>query len=226
MEPIPVLHEEKHFAVVVKPTGVLSQSAQTTAGGAPDMIELLKARLHSVIYPVHRLDRETAGVMLYAKTKKGAAALSSLAADGALEKHYLAVVHGAPEPECGELRDLLFHDVKKNKSYVVTRQRAGVKEARLAYERLAVAELDGESVSLVRVRLYTGRTHQIRVQFSSRRMPLVGDNRYGSRAGGELALFAESLAFVHPFSGERVAFSAKPENERFKTFGTIAVGGK
>ena len=219
MEPIVVLHEEKHFAVAVKPAGVLSQPAPQATGSAPDMISLLAEQLASDIFPVHRLDRETAGVMLYAKTSFGAAKLSELVAQGGLEKQYLAAVHGVPEPEKGEMRDLLWHDAKKNKSYVVTRQRGGVREALLDYERLAVSEYAGLPVSLVRVRLHTGRTHQIRVQFSSRGMPLVGDSRYGSREKCELCLLAERMSFVNPFTHGSASFAAKPKNEIFALFG-------
>ena len=126
------------------------------------------------------------------------------------EKNYVIAVK--PEPPSGEMRDLLYHDVRKNKSYVVSRKRAGVKEALLDYELLDTRMYAENLISLVRIHLHTGRTHQIRVQFSSRRLPLLGDTRYGCAIKApELCLFAESLAFCDPFSGEEKRFSAQPD---------------
>ena len=194
-----LLYEDAHLLVCVKPAGVISES--------PGMPELLREATGAAdIFPVHRLDRETGGLMVYAKTKAAAAALSALIAAGGLEKEYLAVVEGSASAG-GELEDLLYRDAARNKSYVVTRQRRGVREARLQYRCLA--RLDG--LSLVRVRLETGRSHQIRVQFSSRGLPLAGDRKYGSRnRDWPLALWSCALAFRHPVTGEALAFSAPP----------------
>ena len=207
-----LLHNEKNYVIALKPRGVLSQCASNVTGQVPDMIQLLSEQLQSEIFPVHRLDRETAGVMIYAKNKRTAADFSSLAAQNGLNKRYLAAVTGTPEPPSGEMRDLLYHDVRKNKSYVVSRKRAGVKEALLDYELLDTRMYAESVISLVRIHLHTGRTHQIRVQFSSRRLPLLGDTRYGCAIKApELCLFAESLAFCDPFSGEEKRFSAQPD---------------
>ena len=182
-----ILFEDAALLVCVKPRGVL---AAADASGAVSMAVLLAPR---AAYPVHRLDRDGTGVMVFAKTKAAAAWLSGEQA--ALQKDYLAVVEGAPPAETGELTDLLFHDRGRNKTYVVKRRRAGVKEARLAYRLLAA--LPGGR-SLLRVRLFTGRTHQIRVQFASRGLPLCGDRKYGAKTGGEIGLFAWKLSFRHP----------------------------
>lgn len=202
-----ILIEDKHIAVCFKPAGVLSQS-----GDSANMITLLNGYFaengeDAQAYPVHRLDRETAGVMVYAKTPKAAAALSKQAEQNLIKKRYYAVVKGVPEEKSGVLKDLLFRDKQKNKTYTVKRMRKGVREASLEYE--VIGEADG--FSMLDILLHTGRTHQIRVQFASRKMPLYGDGRYGG-GSGELALFAHTLEFTHPVSGERLVFSKKPDN--------------
>ena len=158
------------------------------------------------IYCVHRLDKAAAGLMVYAKTRASAAALSSMIAAGGLEKEYMAVVQGAAEAE-GSMRDLLYHDAAKNKTYVVKSLRRGVREGELSYQKLAQTE----ALSLVRIRLLTGRSHQIRIQFASRKMPLVGDRKYGSRYRDcPLALWSERLSFRHPVTGEILDYHISP----------------
>lgn len=201
-----ILFEDKYIAVCLKPAGILSQN-----GDGEDMISLLNAYFEqngekAEAYPVHRLDKETAGVMVYAKSSKSAAALSKQIEQNTIKKHYYAVVKGSPEEKSGVLKDLLFRDKQKNKSYSVKRMRKGVREASLEYE--VVGENGG--YSMLDILLHTGRTHQIRVQFSSRKMPLYGDGRYGG-GGGNLALFAHTLEFCHPVSGERMVFSEKTD---------------
>lgn len=197
-----ILYADAAVAVVVKPAGVLSQ------GDAEDaMPALLQKQLGGAIFPVHRLDQPTGGVMVYARTQDAAAKLSAQMQSEAFGKEYLAVLDGTPEPEEGELHDLLFFDRQKGKSYAVRRKRAGVKDARLAYRVLAQAE----GLTLVRVRLYTGRTHQIRVQFSSRGWPLTGDGKYGSRNNRcAPALWSAELHFAHPVTGETLIFRSQP----------------
>ncbi len=201
-----ILFEDKHIAVCVKPAGILSQNGE---GG--DMISMLNAHFlengeKAEAYPVHRLDKETAGVMVYAKNSTSAAALSKQIEQNAVKKHYYAVIKGSPEEKSGVLKDLLFRDKQKNKSYTVKRMRKGVREASLEYE--VIGEKDG--LTMLDILLHTGRTHQIRVQFSSRKMPLYGDGRYGG-GGGNLALFAHTLEFCHPVSGKKMIFSDKPD---------------
>ncbi len=212
-----ILYEDADVLVAVKPAGILSEPAANKKGA--DILALLEASAASrgerlFLYPVHRLDRETGGIMVFAKSAAAAARLSAAITGGETEKEYLAVIEGRPASPEGALCDLLFFDRARGKSYVVTRPRRGVKEARLFYtaEREFAAE-DGSPRTLLRIRLETGRTHQIRVQFASRGTPLVGDRRYGAKTGGRLALFATRLSFPHPRDGRRMAFSALPDGE-------------
>lgn len=169
---IEILKETARYLVCVKPVGTAAQGTQAEA-----MPQLLSEQLGCDIFPVHRLDQTVGGVMVFAKTAQEAARLTQAMGQGQMQKTYLAVLTGCPAERAGTLEDLLFHDRAKNKTYVVRRQRGGVKQARLHYEILA--EQDG--LSLARIRLETGRTHQIRVQFASRGLPLLGDGKYGSR---------------------------------------------
>ena len=194
-----ILYQDRALVLCEKPAGVLSEE-----GGMP---ELLRDALGTQeIYCVHRLDRETGGLMVYAKPKQAAAALSRTIADGGLQKEYLAVAEGET-PVNGTLRDLLYRDAAKNKSYVVKRMRRGVREAELSYARLAFRD----RLSLLRVRLKTGRSHQIRVQFASRGFPLVGDKKYGSKVrDADLALWSTRLSLPHPGSGEILSSELPP----------------
>ena len=190
-----ILCTERDFAVIVKPVGMDSEK---------EVPERLSRELGGVFYTIHRLDRNVGGVMVYARTKEAAAALSRLVQSGELVKEYFAQVTGTP-PEEAVWEDLLLKDSRKNKVFVVKRQRAGVKAAKLAYTRLTAGE-----VSLVRVQLHTGRTHQIRVQFASRGYPLAGDHKYGARDRlKEPRLFSCAISF--PWKGKQLRFEATPE---------------
>lgn len=202
-----LLHQDRDMVLVVKPFGVVSEGE----GGMP---ALLAAELGSEIYSVHRLDRETGGCMVFARTRAAAGKLSAIVSERSMEKEYLAVVQGQMEEESAVLKDLLFRDAAKNKSFVVERQRKGVREAELSYRVLGTKETEEGTFSLLRVKLATGRTHQIRVQFSHRKHPLVGDQRYGSRIKSpHMALWSYRLAFRHPFRKEEVRVSALPPAE-------------
>lgn len=193
---IRVLSENSDFLVCLKPAGTDSEH------GLP---ALLAPDHGGSILPVHRLDRGVAGLMVYAKNRAAAAEFSRLIQAGLFRKEYVACCHGCPPPE-GEMRDLLFKDSGRNKVFVVKRQRAGVREAVLTYRVLA----SGEDRSLVRVRLETGRSHQIRVQFASRGFPLFGDRKYGARDGCPAPmLFSCLLSF--PFGGQEHSFESLPD---------------
>lgn len=199
-----ILFEDKYLIVAEKPAGVPSQPDPS---GREDMISLLKKECGCDIFCVHRLDTATGGVMVYAKDSKTAGRLTASLSSPEAVKEYICIVHG----ECtgsGEMTDLLFHDKRKNKAFVVDRVRAGVKEARLSYESLC--QRDG--FSLVRVTLHTGRTHQIRVQFASRRLPLIGDGKYGAKDNLPLALHCFHLAFLHPITKKQLDTVSYPDS--------------
>ena len=189
-----ILYEDAQILVCVKPRGILSAP---DASGKPSMAELLAPR---TVYPVHRLDREAGGLMVFAKTVQSAAALSAEIQAGHFQKEYLAFCEGRP-PQEGIWEDLLYHDRGKNKTYIVKRRRAGVKDARLSFRLLYSFE---DRCSLSAIRLFTGRTHQIRVQFASRGFPLCGDRKYGAKSRGKLALFSWKLTF--PYQGQELSF--------------------
>jgi len=189
-----ILYHDTGIAVCIKPVGLDSQS---------EVPDALSQKLGGTFLPVHRLDKNVGGVMVYARTKEAAAMLSAAIQAGTMVKEYIALVHGTP-PETGDWEDLLWKDNQKNKVYVVKRPRGGVKKARLEYRRLS-----GGEESLIHVRLHTGRTHQIRVQFSSRGYPLVGDHKYGARDDFPAPyLFSCKLTF--PWQKKSVSFEAMP----------------
>ena len=190
-----ILYSDRDIAVCVKPVGLDSEHQVPAA---------IMEKLGGEIFPIHRLDLNVGGVMVYARTKFAAAQLSKLVQEGQVVKEYVALVHGAP-PEEGDWQDLLWKDSTKNKVFVVKRERKGVKKARLEYRRLS----EGEP-SLVRIRLHTGRSHQIRVQFASRGFPLVGDKKYGGKDEHSAPmLFSCCLTFPH--KGQTLRFEQLPE---------------
>ncbi len=204
-----ILFEDKEIVVCIKPVGVLSQADM---GGKENMIDLLSAHCGCKVYPLHRLDREVGGVMVYAKTQQAAAFLSREIAEHRFVKEYVALVKGAPAPNMGKMRDLLFKDSRKNKSYVVNRPRKGVKEALLDYKIVGQAEINGQIYSLAWVRLHTGRTHQIRVQFASRQHPLAGDQKYGGKDEFKgIGLWSYQITLTHPKTRRTLNFSQMPD---------------
>jgi 23S rRNA pseudouridine1911/1915/1917 synthase len=209
-----LLYEDRQLVVCRKPVGVISQ-----ADGQADLVSLLREQLGGEIYPIHRLDRNVGGVMVFARTKPAAARLSTAVQQRTLEKEYLCVVHGCPDPAEGELRDLLFKDSGKNKTFVVKRPRKGVKEAVLDYRVLATVRRDEKPYSLVHVHLQTGRTHQVRVQFSSRGWPLVGDGKYGGKDNGvELGLWSCRLTIPMPKGAPLTVCDRPPETTPWNWF--------
>ena len=191
-----ILYSDKSIAAIVKPVGLDSEA---------EVPAVLREALGGEIFPIHRLDKNVGGVMVYARTKQAAAALSKAVQEGTMVKEYVALVHGTV-PENGDWSDLLWKDSCKNKVFVVKRERRGVKKARLEFVRLA----HREETSLVRIRLHTGRSHQIRVQFSSRGFPLVGDHKYGSR-DEQTAPMLFSCRISFPYRGETKVVEALPD---------------
>lgn len=199
---ISVIFEDEDILVINKPVGIISEDSPKGEKGI--LTRLQKENL----YLLHRLDREVGGVMVFAKNKKSASVLSTDIANGKFYKSYLAVTDGIPENNEGIYKDLLFKDSKKNRSFVVNRMRKGVREASLEY----VVLKKNEKNSLVRVLLHTGRTHQIRVQFSSRKTPLTGDGRYGSKVRNcSIALYSHKIVFNHPRTKKQVEFISNPD---------------
>ena len=197
-----ILYEDSRIAVCIKPPGVLSTDEP---GGMP---ELLRTQLKTAcIRTVHRLDRVTGGIMVFARSRMAASILSEQVRSGTLQKEYLAVLHGAPPESSGLLTDLLLRDRQENITRVVSEPGKDVQQAALSY---TVLETAGQ-LTLVRIRLLTGRTHQIRAQFSSRGLPLWGDRKYGSPVENAYpALFACKLSFLHPQTQTPMQFSASP----------------
>ena len=190
-----ILYSDKNIAVCVKPVGLDSEAEVPAA---------LKEQLGGEIFPIHRLDKNVGGLMVYARTKSAAAALSKAVQEGTMVKEYVALVHGAP-PEQGDWEDWLFKDSRKNKVFVVKRERKGVKKARLEFTRLSDSD-----PALVRIRLHTGRSHQIRVQFSSRGFPLVGDHKYGARDESPAPMLY-SCRITFPWKGTEMVFEKLPD---------------
>ncbi|MBR2622224.1 MAG: RluA family pseudouridine synthase [Clostridia bacterium] len=225
---IDILYEDQFLLVCIKPAGVLSQPDAT--GSGEDMLSLLRDQLKArdgvepYIGLVHRLDRGVGGVMVFAKRQDVAGALSTAVANRTLIKQYLAVVHGQPNEASGVWKDFLYKDAAKNKTFVVERQRKGVKQASLAYATLATRiDTPAGECSLLQIRLHTGRTHQIRVQCASRGLPLIGDGKYGARDHGlPIGLWSYRLTFAHPHKkGKTVDIAALPTGEVFGWFGEI-----
>ena len=205
-----IIYHDSDIAVCIKPAGVLSEGSALDGSSAVALIA--QALGTDKVFPVHRLDRETYGLMVYALNERAASELSRAVAEHRLEKKYIALVIGKPDPDCGDMNDLLYYDRQRNKSFTVKKERKGVKSASLSYETLDFCEETG--VSRVLVTLHTGRTHQIRVQFASRKLPLCGDRKYGAPAkfGNSLKLASVFLAFPHPKSGERTEFRLDEKN--------------
>lgn len=201
-----ILYEDPHLLLIEKPMGIPSQDTEG---------DCVPRRLAERGYPVkvvHRLDVPTGGVMVYTRTDRATAKVSAVFGQhDRFQKEYLAVVQGCPEEPRGTLNDLLYHDVRRNKSYTVNRPRKGVRDAKLDYKVLETVATDEGVFSLVQVRLHTGRTHQIRVQFASRKMPLYGDSRYGGIKGKQLGLWSHRLTLPHPVTGESLTAVSAPD---------------
>ena len=199
-----LLYHDREILVCIKEPGMLSTDEP---GGVPEAARAALGMPKACIRTVHRLDRVVSGLMVLAGSPQTASELSRQIRDNEFEKEYLAVLHGCPAEEKGTLRDLLCRDPKERKTYVTDIPGKDAREAVLDYEVLA----KNGGLTLVRIRLQTGRTHQIRAQFSSRGLPLWGDRKYGTQEDdGEIALWSHSLSFVHPKSGMRAVFRLNP----------------
>ena len=199
-----ILYMDRDILVCIKPARVLSTDEP---GGLPSLVRTALGDEKADVRTVHRLDRVVSGVMVLARNPKAASELSRQIRDDAFEKEYLAVVHGKPEQNSGTLRDLLYRDKARKMTMVATEPAKGVQEALLDYE----VQNSVSDMTRVRVLLRTGRTHQIRVQFASRGMPLVGERKYCTLDDPcEIALWSHRIAFTHPGTGERVEFTQEP----------------
>lgn len=199
-----IIHIDNHIIVCIKPARVLSTDEP---GGLPDLLRESLGEPVADIRTVHRLDRVVSGLMVLARSAADASALSRQIRENHFEKEYTAVIHGIPEQSEGILRDLLLRNKPERKTYVVTEPGKGVQEAILDYKVIGHAE----DLSKVRIHLQTGRTHQIRAQFSSRNLPLVGDRKYSLNEDPcEIALWSCKLGFFHPATGKWMAFEKDP----------------
>ena len=197
------LYRDGQICVCIKPAGVLSTDEP---GGLPQLVREALDDPSACVRTVHRLDRVVSGLMVLARNAAAASALARQIREGGFDKDYLAVVHGETLPR-GEMVDLLARDKAERKTYVADAPGKGVQQAILRYETLGRAE----GLSLVKIRLITGRTHQIRCQFSSRGLPLVGDRKYSLLEDGcPIALWSHMLSFAHPADGRELCFTAPP----------------
>ncbi len=200
-----IIYRDSEIVVCEKPYGISSQESS-----GENMIDMLREQCGGEIYPVHRLDTPTTGLIVYAKTQKSAASLSKQVQERSFKKEYLCLCHGELKGQ-GEMVDYLFHDRLKNKSFAVKVKRGGAKEARLRYTVVSQKNAGECRLFLVRVDLLTGRTHQIRVQFASRGCPLYGDGKYGARDNAKIHLHSAYISFFHPVTGEKMEFESLPD---------------
>ena len=199
-----LIYADKDIVVCIKPARVLSTDEP---GGLPDLVREALGDPRADIRTVHRLDRVVSGVMVLARNARAASELSRQIREDAFEKEYLAVVHGKPETDSGTFRDLLGRDKARKMTYVADAPGKGIQEAILDYAVLS----SNDVFSRVQVTLRTGRTHQIRVQFASRGMALVGERKYDTREDPcEIALWSHKVGFTHPATGEKMVFSHQP----------------
>ncbi len=202
-----IIYMDADLLVCVKPPRVLSTDEP---GGLPELLRQELGDENAPLRTVHRLDRVVSGLMVLARNAQAASELSRQIRENEFHKEYLAVVHGKPQEPKGTLRDLLYRDKARKMTLVAARPEKGVQEAVLDYELLNFRQ----DMSRVRIRLQTGRTHQIRVQFSSRGMPLVGERKYAQLDDScEIALWSHKLGFTHPRTGEKMTFSKEPPGD-------------
>lgn len=213
MDGIKILYSDRWLAVCIKPVGVLSEASETEENMPQPLSEYFtKARGNGYVGTVHRLDRNVGGVMIYSLNPAVTGKLSAMVSQRDFSKEYLAVLRGVPEKREDTLTDFLYHDTRINKTFTADKMRKGVKEASLEYKVLKTENKEDAKYSLVLIKLHTGRTHQIRAQFSSRGLPLCGDGKYGGGSGNP-ELWSYRISFTHPMTGKRLTFSAKPDEK-------------
>lgn len=236
---IPILYEDPSIIVTIKPPGLESQSSRRFSS---DMVSEIRKYIHKLspgsgepyVGVIHRLDKPVSGVMVYAKTQKAAAALSSQIQRKQIKKEYLTVVCGKPVDKTGVYVDYLYKEPGSNCSRIVDKSHQGSRRAELSYEWIQSCELDGRIVSLMKICLQTGRHHQIRVQLAGHGHPVLGDSKYGMQWKADpidkrrekpapIALASFSLSFVHPDSKEQVSFRAGPEGAVWSRFDFTAM---
>lgn len=199
-----LIYQDADMVVCIKPPRVLSTDEP---GGLPELVREVLGEPDADIRTVHRLDRVVSGLMVVARSAAAAAELSRQIRDNEFQKEYLAVIHGTLENDTGRLCDLLFRDKVRKMTMVVQEEGKGVQPAVLTYRALNC----NDSMSRVRIKLETGRTHQIRVQFASRGLPLVGERKYSTLEDDcEIALWSYRIAFTHPVTGEKMEFAQEP----------------
>lgn len=199
-----IIYQDRDIIVCMKPPRIVSTDIP---GGLPDLLRKELSDSNANIRTVHRLDQVVSGLMVLARRSKAASELSRQIREGEFHKEYLGVIHGIPSPMQGSFHDLLMRNSQERRTYVVTEKQKGAQDAILNYRVLA----SHHNVSLVQIKLITGRTHQIRVQFSSRGFPLVGDQKYGIEDEADnIALWSYQLSFNHPYSGKPLCFHGLP----------------
>ena len=199
-----LIYQDKDIVVCIKPARVLSTDEP---GGLPELVREALGDPKADVRTVHRLDRVVSGLMVLARNAKAASELSRQIREEKFEKEYQAVLHGIPAQTCGTLQDLLGRDKARKMTYVADAPGKGIQEAILNYRVLTKTE----PFSRVQIRLHTGRTHQIRVQFASRNLPLVGERKYSTLDDPcEIALWSCRLGFTHPATGEKMEFRKEP----------------
>ena len=199
-----LIYRDKDIVVCIKPARVLSTDEP---GGVPELVRQALGDPKADVRTVHRLDRVVSGLMVLARTPEAASELSRQIREESFRKEYLAIVHGSPEADSGRLEDLLLRDKARRMTFVTTEMAKGVQPAALTYQ----VQNRQKSMSRVRIQLETGRTHQIRVQFASRNLPLVGERKYATLDDpSEIALWSYRLAFTHPATGKPMEFIHEP----------------
>ena len=215
-EDLEILYEDNHVIVVYKPANILSQGDAT---GDKDLLTIIKEYIKEKYHKpgnvyvglVHRLDRPVEGIMVFAKSSKAASRLSKQIKENVFNKHYLAIINGTLNEKKGEFVDYLYK--QENGNTIVTKDKEKGKLSKLEYEVLK----EKDNMSLVRIKLITGRHHQIRVQFASRNHPLVGDGRYGTYDGNQICLCSYQLSFEHPTTKEVMNFERFPNKNNIWT---------